>query len=160
MLKNVASYHSMQFQGKLRIKLEKMAENLVSGPILSPLVHIWASKHFLRMLPLLDVRHWCKLLLYAILRKTNEPNLRKWLKTWFWVQFRLIWPKFGPPKFFFSKICLRQSLDIMVSYHHVQYQKKLMIQSWENLVTDGRIDGQIDKSAFIGRSPTNVERPK
>ena len=41
---------------------------------------------------------------------------------------------------FFSKIWLRQSLDIMVSYHHVQYQKKLMIQSWENLVTDGQTD--------------------
>ena len=27
----------------------------------------------------------------------------------------------------FSKTRLRQSLDIMVSYHHVQYQKKLMI---------------------------------
>ena len=26
--------------------------------------------------------------------------------------------------FFFSKIWLRQSLDIMVSYHHVQYKKK------------------------------------
>ena len=26
--------------------------------------------------------------------------------------------------FFSSKIWLRQSLDIMVSYHHVQYQKK------------------------------------
>ena len=49
-------------------------------------------------------------------------------------------PHFGPDlgplepnsgcKFFFSsKIWLRQSLDIMVSYHHVQYQKKLMIQS-------------------------------
>ena len=31
--------------------------------------------------------------------------------------------------FFFSKLSLCQSLDIMVSYHHVQYQKKLMIQS-------------------------------
>ena len=29
----------------------------------------------------------------------------------------------------FSNIWLRQSLDIMVSYHHVQYQKQLMIQS-------------------------------
>ena len=29
----------------------------------------------------------------------------------------------------FPKIWLRQSLDIMVSYQHVQYQKKLMIQS-------------------------------
>ena len=46
-------------------------------------------------------------------------------------------PHFGPPldpldsnldrQIFFSKIWLRQSLDIMVSYHHVQYQKKLMI---------------------------------
>ena len=41
---------------------------------------------------------------------------------------------------FFSKIWLRQSLDLMLSYHHVQYQEKLMIQSWENLVTDGRTD--------------------
>ena len=31
--------------------------------------------------------------------------------------------------FFFSKIWLRQSLDIMVRYQHVKYQKKLMIQS-------------------------------
>ena len=30
---------------------------------------------------------------------------------------------------FSSKIWLRQSLDIMVSYHHVQYQKTLIIQS-------------------------------
>ena len=28
-----------------------------------------------------------------------------------------------------SKIWFRQSLDIIVSYHHVQYQKKPMIQS-------------------------------
>ena len=50
-------------------------------------------------------------------------------------------------KFLFSKIWLRQSLDMMVSYHHVHYQKKLMIQSWESLVTDR----QTDKSDFIGR---------
>ena len=30
---------------------------------------------------------------------------------------------------FISKIWLHKSLDIMVSYHHVQYQKKLMAQS-------------------------------
>ena len=64
---------------------------------------------------------------------------------------------------FLKKIWLRQSLDVMVSYHHVPYQKKLMIQSWENLVTDGRTDertdGQTDESDFIGRCPTNVERP-
>ena len=31
-------------------------------------------------------------------------------------------PKFGTP--FFSKIWLRQSLDIIISDYHVQYQKK------------------------------------
>ena len=30
----------------------------------------------------------------------------------------------------------------MVSYHLVQYQEKLIIQYWENLLTDGRSDGQ------------------
>ena len=30
---------------------------------------------------------------------------------------------------FFSKIWLRQSLDVMVSYDHVQYQENLMIHS-------------------------------
>ena len=35
-----------------------------------------------------------------------------------------------------------------------------MIQSSENLVTDGRTDGQADSSDFIGRCPTNLERPK
>ena len=44
----------------------------------------------------------------------------------------------------------------MVSYYHVQYQKKLMIQSSENLVTNG----QTDKTDFIGHCPTNVERQK
>ena len=48
-------------------------------------------------------------------------------------------PKSGP-EIFLSKIWLRQSQDIIVSYHHVQYQKRLMIQSGENLVTDRRMD--------------------
>ena len=47
-------------------------------------------------------------------------------------------------KFFFQKIWLFHARDIMARYHHVQYQKKLMIQSWENLVTDGQTDGQMD----------------
>ena len=56
-----------------------------------------------------------------------------------------------------AQIC--QSLDIMVSYHHVQYQKKLVIQSWEILVMQRRTDGRTYESNFIGRCPTNVERP-
>ena len=41
---------------------------------------------------------------------------------------------------------------------------KLLIRSLENLVmdgvTDGQMDGRTDKSDFIGRCPTNVDRPK
>ena len=33
------------------------------------------------VLPLLDVRHCCKLSLYAISKKSNKPNLRKLQKT-------------------------------------------------------------------------------
>ena len=91
-------------------------------------------------------------------------------------------PDFGPfgknfAQLFFSKIWLRQSLDIMVSYYHVQYQEKLMIQSWENLVMDGRMDRRIDRQMgtdtgmdtgtnsrmrewFHRCCLTNVERPK
>ena len=46
-------------------------------------------------------------------------------------------------------------------------KKKLMIQAWENLVTDERTneqtdertDEQTDESDLTGRCPTNVERP-
>ena len=105
-----------------------MAKKLVSGPILAP------TKICSWILPLLHVRHCCKLSMYAISRKTNEPNFRKCQKT---------------------------------KFRHVQYQKKLMMQSWENLVTDGgtegrtdgKTDGQTDESDFIGHCPTNVDRP-
>ena len=117
------------------------------GPNLGPpIFFLWVS-------PLLVVRHCSKLSLHAISRETNEsknlvsgPSL---------VHLAQIWAPF------FSKIWLHQSLDIMVSYHHVQYQKKLKIQSWENLVTDRwtdrQTDGQTDRSDFIGRCLTDVE---
>ena len=130
-----------------------MTTNLVSGPILAPLAQIWAPKFFSRILPSLDVRHCCKLSLYATWENGKKPCFR---------------PDFGPfdpnssCQFFFPKIWLCQSLNVMVSYHHVQYQKKLMIQSCENLVMDRQTErqGQVDKSDFIGCYPTNVEHPK
>ena len=111
-----------------------MAKNLVSGQILAPLAQIWVPKFFSRIFPLLDVRHCCKLKFHSISMKTNKPNLRKWKKNSFG-------PDFGTFDqirdadcfffvcFFFPKIWLRQSLDIIVSYHYVQNQKKLMVQS-------------------------------
>ena len=43
--------------------------------------------------------------------------------TSFWAWFRPIGPEFGLPTFS-SMIWLCKPLDIMVSFHHVQYQKK------------------------------------
>ena len=95
-------------------------KKLISGQILAPFgPNVGPKSFFSGILPLLDVRHCCKLSLYPISRKTNEPNLRKWQKTSFGLDHQNI----------SSKIWLGQSLDIMVSYHHVQYQKKLMIKS-------------------------------
>ena len=73
MLDIAASYHCMQFQGKLIIQTQENDKNPRAGPNLGP---------------------FC-------------PNSGR--------------------QFFFFKIWLCQSLDIMISYHHVQYQKKLMI---------------------------------
>ena len=95
---------------------------------------------------------------YLISRETYDPHSRK----------HRFGPYLGPlgsnsGRHFFSKIWLGQLLDIMVSYHHAQYQKKLMNQSSENLVTDGQANKQTDRrtdeSDFIGRCPTNIERP-
>ena len=52
-------------------------------------------------------------------------------------------PKLGR-QFFFKKLWLCQSLHIIVSYHYAQYQRKLMIRSSKNLVTDGRTDRSTD----------------
>ena len=69
MLDIVASYHCMQFQGKLMIQTQETGKKPHFDPDLDPLA----------------------------------PNLGQ--------QFPRIW--------------LHQSLYIMISYHHVQYQKKL-----------------------------------
>ena len=41
----------------------------------------FGPKFFSQVLPLLHLRHCCKLSLYAISRKTNKANLRKWRKS-------------------------------------------------------------------------------
>ena len=58
-------------------KLEKMETNLVLGLILA---QIWSAKIILWVLPQLGLIYYCKQSLYAISRKTNQQNLRKWWK--------------------------------------------------------------------------------
>ena len=64
-------------------------------PIWACLAQIWIQKFFSWVLPLLHIIHCCKLSLYAISRKTIEPNFRKWPKTIFAPNFGPFWPKFG-----------------------------------------------------------------
>ena len=78
---NLRKYQRSQFQAQFWYKF---------GP----------RKIFMWVLPLLDVRYSCKLSLCKILRKNNEPILRKGQKTQFHPRFWLLWPKFGPPIFF------------------------------------------------------------
>ena len=81
MLETVASYRCIQFREKLLNQTLKNGEKPsfganfgTFGPNSDP------KKIFSWILPVLDVRHCCKLSLYAISRKTDEPNLRKWQK--------------------------------------------------------------------------------
>ena len=80
----------------------------------------------------------------------------------FLVWIRPVEPKFGQPIFFLKNLgsSATRYYDKLSS---CTISEKLTIQSWENLVTDGwtdrRTDGQMDKSDFIGRCPTNVEYP-
>ena len=89
------------------------------------MTQIWAPKIFSWILPLLYVRHCCKLSLLAISRKINERNLRKWQKN-------LVLGLNLGPKIFFHEFYLYYMLDIVASYHCMQLQGKLMSQTWEN----------------------------
>ena len=96
-----------------------MTKNLISGPISACLAEIWAPK-------ILDI-------------VANYHHIQSQGKRMTQTQENGEKPRFGPDlgtlgpnsgrQFFFLKIWLLQSLDIMASYHHVKYQKKLMIQS-------------------------------
>ena len=127
-----------------------MSKKLISALVLARVTQVWAPKFFLWVVPSLDVRHCRGLSSYAITRKAYHPNSRKWRKP----HFGLIHTRWAQIRstiffFFFSKVWFRKSPDIMVSYHRVQYQENLAIQSWEKLVTDGQTgggtDGQTDR---------------
>ena len=117
-------------------KLEKMAKIVIFGPILNCLPQISGDPNlFLLVLPLWGVRHCSKLLLYAIWRKTNEANMRKWQKSYFWTRFWPLWLKFGPPVFFQKSGFISHyiSWSAIIMYN---IRKKTMTQSWGKLVMD------------------------
>ena len=81
-------------------------------------------------------------------------------------RFWPIWPKFGPPIFFFK------NLASSVTRYHGQLSSSTISEKTNDAILrkpsygrteglkDGRTDGQTEESDFIGRCPTNVERPK
>ena len=88
---------------------------------------IWTQIFFfVWIITSLVVRYCCKLSLHAITQKTNKPNLRKCKKKY------SFWLKFGTPKLFSWIFYLYYMLDIVASYHCIQFQGKLMNQTWEN----------------------------
>ena len=115
-----------------------MTKKLIWGPILGDLVQIWAPENFLQVLPLLVVRHCSKLSSYAIERKANELNLRKWQKVTFGHNFGLFDPNLGPRFFLFCFVLflqvlpLLELLGIVSNDHPMQFKGKLMSQTWEN----------------------------
>ena len=90
-----------------------MTKNLILDLILACLAPVWAPNFFLWVLSLLDVRHCRKLSSFVISRITYDPNSRKYQKLHFG-------PELGPLGSF-SELWLLHSLNIMVSYQHVQY---------------------------------------
>ena len=132
----------MQFKRKLVNQSWENSKKPNFGPTVTRLIQIWTPKRFLEGFTSTRCWHYSKLSSYAISRKTYDRNLIKWQKrkkNSFWTWFRPVGPKFEP-SIFFSKIWLLKSLDIIVNYRHLQYQKKIMIQSWENLRKGGRSD--------------------
>ena len=70
MLDIVPSYNLVQYQGNMTTEPSENCKNPNFGP----------TDFFSWILLLLVVRQGFKLSSYAILGKTNEPNLRKWQK--------------------------------------------------------------------------------
>ena len=102
-----------------------MAKKTNFGPdfdLFGPQIVLW-------VLPLLIVRHCSKLSLVLILAHFAQIQAAK---------------------NFFSKIWLCQSPDVMVTYHHGQYQKKTKDSILRKLCeerTDGETDRQIERRA-------------
>ena len=107
---------------------------------------------FLWVVPLSDVRHCCKLsymqFQVKLMNQTWENDKKK---PSFGHDFGLSNP--GSDSQFF----LVKNLALSVTTYYRQLSSCAI--SW-NFVTDKRTDRQTEESDFIGRCPTNVERPK
>ena len=86
------------------------------------LPNLGASKFFSWVLPLLVVRQYSKLSSYAIIREAKNLIFGSY--------FGPFGPNLGPQ--FFLRVYLYYYLDIVPSYHRMQFKGKLIKQTWEN----------------------------
>ena len=114
----VASYHRMQFQGKLINQKKNYFRPNFSpfGPNVGPKM-FFQGFYLYQMLDPIASYH-C---MHALSRKTIAPNLRKWQKTQFRAQIQA--------PIFFRWFYLYQKLDTVASYHCMHFQEKLMNQT-------------------------------
>ena len=96
MLDTGLSYNPVQCQKKLMMQPWENGENPNFRPNFLPS----PSHFFLGVLPLL-VRHCSKPSSYSLYSKTNELNLTKWQKTYFWVWFCPVLAQIWSQKLFF-----------------------------------------------------------
>ena len=90
------------FLGKLMNQTWENSEEPSFRPSFGP--NLGLHYFFSSVLPLRDVRHCCKLLLYAISRKTNETNIRKCKKKLILGTIFACLAKIWIPKFFFISV--------------------------------------------------------
>ena len=139
MLDIVASYHCMQFQGKLMNQIWENGKKPSFGPDFGPLLPKFVPpKKILWILPLLDVRHCCKAI--------NVYNFKELMnRTWENGKKSIFGPNFGPSdpnschQFFFF-----QNLTFLVTRYHGQLSSCTILEKTNDLILRKRIDGRTD----------------
>ena len=151
----VPRYRPIKFKRKKVNQTWENGKNLFWGHILAHLAHIWFPNLFSWGLLLLDIRHRHKLSFHAITWKTYDPTTIKLPKSLFWVWFRPVGPKFGPPNFF------KNLASPVTRYHgqHGQLSSCSLSEKTNNPILrklwlkDGRTNRQMDKSDFYRTLP-------
>ena len=182
MLDIVPSCNPVQYQGKLLMQtLENVKKKLISDPILESHILFCDFYLYQQLYIVPNLRNWVENLIWIAWPKFGPPNflcgvylyqMLDNITSYHCMQFqekRIIRsqendkkPHFGPDlgpldpntdrQIVFKKMQLRQSLDIMVSYHHIKYQRKLRIPILRKLSderTDRQTGTQTDESDLI-----------
>ena len=127
-----------------------MAKNLVQDLILTLLTNLGHNFFFffLWILPLLEIGHCCKLSLYAISRKTNEPTWENGKKQSFEHDFSPFDPN-SDPQFFFH------NLTSSVTRYHGQLSSCTISEKTNGPILRKLSDGRKDGRGWFHRALTN-----